>query len=695
MKFGVTKRLLTIHAVVLGVGFVLSTLIYLQGQAIVAGTALLSQQDVPRLERLANFKLAIVEQQPILYEYYVTVDRSTFERREAANNRNIEDGLRFFRRTFPQRTELLEIEDEYGRIRQLSVQLDDAMKAPGVDWDQARSLLAATRPLTTDINKRVDRLASAIQHEVALRARETNDRIERITASVALFSATLFFVVLVVGYYVNAYLAEVAERRRLALFPERNPNPILSLALDGSVIYANASALKLINEVCSGEADLFPPDLANRLDRLRSSTAESVHWEHPVCGRILDCSIHLLEDLNVAHAYFTDITERKRAERSLKESEERFRQVAEMTGEWIWEQNPAGFYSYSNAAVKNILGYDPGEVVSTHYYELLTPEDRKHWSAGMSAGDDVKKSFFHLTNHYRHKDGHEVFTESTGEPIFDDSGRIVKWRGVDRDLTQRLQAEQAARHAEVKLAGVRKEITIAREIQESLFPGEPLLLPDVQIAGYCLPAAQVGGDYFDYFRRGDDRIDVVIADVSGHSVGAALFMVETRSTLRAPTRPDGNAAETLACLNASLYEDLDHAGFFITMFYLQYNPVTGQLNYANAGHMPPFLFREGDLAYSTLDTDGLILGVKTVVRFEERTLFLKRGDVAFLYTDGIVEADNAEGDFYGTERLAEVLARNRHLEPEELIGQVMEDLRSFSNRDCFIDDVTMVVMKVT
>jgi|GEM_PF-4978968 len=695
MQIGATKRLLTIHAMVLGAGLALSTLIYLQGQAIVEGTALLYEQDVPRLERLTNFKLAIVDQQPILYEYYVTVDRSTFKQREAANNKIIEEGLRFFRRTFPQRTELLEIENEYGRIRQLSVQLDDVMNAPAVDWDQARSLLAATRPLTTDINKRVDDLITAVRHEVAVRARETNDRIERITGIVALFSATLFLVVLVAGYYLNAYLAEGAERRRLALFPERNPNPILSLALDGTVIYANASALDLMNELGSEEADLFPPDLANRLARLRSSTAASVHWEHSVGGRILDCSIHLLEDLNVAHAYLTDITERKRAERSLKESEERFRQVAEMTGEWIWEQNPAGFYIYSNAAVKNILGYAPEELVGTHYYELLTPEDRKRWSAEMSAGDDVKKSFFHLTNHYRHKDGHEVFTESTGEPIFDDAGQIVKWRGVDRDLTQRMQAEEAARSAEVKLAGVRKEITIAREIQESLFPGEPLLLPDVRIAGYCLPAAQVGGDYFDYFRRGDNRIDVVIADVSGHSVGAALFMVETRSTLRARTRPDGSAAETLACLNESLHEDLDHAGFFITMFYMHYNPVTRQLNYANAGHTPPFLFREGEAAYSILDADGLILGVKNVVRFEERTLSLSSGDIVFLYTDGIIEADNVDGEFYRTERLADVLVRCRHLEPEALIDQVMEDLRSFCNRECFTDDVTMVVMKVT
>jgi PAS domain S-box-containing protein len=694
MKLGATKRLLTIHAVVLCVGLALSTLIYLHGQAIVEGTALLYEQDVPKLERLTNFKLAIVEQQPTLYEYYVTMDRSTFKRREAANNKIIEEGLRVFRRTFPHRKELLEIKDEYGRIRQLGVKLDDVMKAPDVEWDQARSLLAATQPLTTDINKRVDGLVSTMRHEVARRARETNDRIERITEIVALFSATLFLVVLVAGYYLNAYLAEGAERRRLALFPERNPNPILSLGLDGTVIYANASAQKLMNAVGSEETGLFPPDLADRLDRLRGSTAESVHWEHPVRGRILDCSIHLLEDLNVAHAYLTDITERKRAERSLKESEERFRQVAEMTGEWIWEQNPAGFYIYSNAALKNILGYEPEELVGTHYYELLTPEDRKHWSTEMSA-DDEKKSFFHLTNHYRHKDGHEVFTEYTGEPILDDTGRIVKWRGVDRDLTQRMQAEEAARRAEVKLAGVRKEMTIAHEIQESLFPGEPLLLPNVRIAGYCLPAAQVGGDYFDYFRRGEDRIDVVIADVSGHSVGAALFMVATRATLRSPTHQEGSAAEILACLNGSLHEDLDHAGFFITMFYMQYNPVTGQLNYANAGHMPPFLFHERDLACSTLDTDGLILGVETQVQFEERTLSLNSGDIVFLYTDGIVEADNADSEFYGTERLAEVLARCRHLEPEALIDQVMEDLRSFCKRDCFTDDVTMVVMKVT
>lgn len=695
MKFGVAKSILTVHAVVLGVGMLLSTVIYLQGHGIREGTTIFYEQDLPVLERLSNFKLAILEQQPILYEYYATMDRAAFKRRQAPNDKRIEDGLRDFRKIFPARIELVEIEDLYGRIRQVGVQLDDVMKARDIDRDRARSLLAATRPLSADINQRVDGLVGAIQHEVALRARETNDRIERITWIVVLFSGTLFVAVLVVGYYVNAYLAEVAERRRLALFPERNPNPVLSLALDGTVVYANASALKLMEEVGAGEAGLFPPDFGEKLDRLRSSAVESVHWEHPVSGHILDCSIHLLKDLGVAHAYLTDITERKRAEESLKESEERFRQVAEMTGEWIWEQDPQGYYIYSNAAVKDILGYEPEEVVGRHYYGLLTPEDRKHWSDEMPEGGGVKKRFFRLINHYRHKDGHEIFTESTGEPIFDNGGQPVKWRGVDRDLTQRMQAEEAARRAEVKLAVARNEMTIARQIQESLLPAEPLVLPAVRVAGYCLPATQVGGDYFDYFQRGDGGIDVVIADVSSHSVGAALFMVEARSTLRAQTCLCANANKTLACLNETLYEDLDRAGYFITMFYLQYDPVTGRLNYANAGHMPPFLLRRREVAYSQLDGDGLILGVKSVVHFEERALSLEKGDVIFLYTDGIVEAENPKGELFGTERLAEVLTRHGHLEPEALIDGVMEELRSFSSRESFTDDVTMVIMKVT
>ncbi|MEN8260711.1 MAG: SpoIIE family protein phosphatase [Pseudomonadota bacterium] len=300
---------------------------------------------------------------------------------------------------------------------------------------------------------------------------------------------------------------------------------------------------------------------------------------------------------------------------------------------------------------------------------------------------------FRIINHYRHKDGHEVFTESTGEPILDEQGRLIKWRGLDRDITCQKEAEEAIRQTQVKLAVARNEMKIARQIQESLLPSSPLHLPEVHVVGYCLPAAQVGGDYFDFFHS-EDGFDVVIADVSGHSVGPALFMVEARSALRTQTHSKISPAEILSILNKSLYEDLNHADHFITMFYVRYDRENRRLNYANAGHVSPLLIHRGESACSKLDADGLVLGVKQGVSFEEKRCSLEKGDMVFLYTDGITEVENKEGELFGTERLCDLLTRHALVPPQVLIDVVIKEMQDFCQSKSFNDDVTMVILKV-
>jgi PAS domain S-box-containing protein len=145
----------------------------------------------------------------------------------------------------------------------------------------------------------------------------------------------------------------------------------------------------------------------------------------------------------------------------LQESEERFCEIAEMSGEWIWEQDPSGHYTYSSAAVKDILGYAPEEILGKPYYELSIEEDREHRLAEIPHTADIKERFFRFVNRYRHKDGHEVFTESTGAPILDGQGKLIKWRGVDHDIAwQRAkQAAEAANRAKSEfLANMSHEI---------------------------------------------------------------------------------------------------------------------------------------------------------------------------------------------------------------------------------------------
>ena len=508
---------------------------------------------------------------------------------------------------------------------------------------------------------------------------------------------------------------------------------------------------------------------------------------------------------------FQDITQQKRDQNALAESENRFRVVARMVGEWLWEQDQFGRYTYSSAAVEDILGYRPEEIVGKYYMDLMTDEARTHWTDNFAANVALNGPFHKLVNQYRHRDGHEVFTESTGSPILDENGRILKWRGMDLDITDRKRSEDAVRlreraieaasvgiaiadarqpglpniyvnaalcqitgyseqelvgrslrmlqgkdtdylvinelrsaleqgrHCEVIIRNYRKdgagfwnelllspvrdtkgdlthwigivadvserrkseeakqELEIARHIQLSLLPKTPLRLGSVELAGVCIPASQVGGDYYDFFCHGD-HVDLVIADVSGHSVGAALIMAEMRSALKAEIRRDqarpASCSDILTTLNEVLFTDLDGADLFITMFYMRINRKTRQLNYASAGHNRPLLQRKGAAECEWLDADGLIFGVNPEIEFEEKTLQLQEGDRLLLYTDGVTETRNLQGEFFGENSLIEALRSHPSLTPDATLEFLISGLHDYRGTAPLHDDITMVSVRI-
>ena len=195
-----------------------------------------------------------------------------------------------------------------------------------------------------------------------------------------------------------------------------------------------------------------------------------------------------------------------------------------------------------------------------------------------------------------------------------------------------------------------------------------------------------------------DYVDFVIADVSGHSVGAALIMTEMRSSLRAELRRQGEAppstAEMLSILNESLLDDLLKSERFITMFYLRLNTLTKALSYANAGHNPPLLLKRSSSKCLRLDSDGLILGVERNVVFNEEQLMLQSGDLLLLYTDGVAECRNEQGDFFDVDRLCDQFIELRDHLPEAMVEKLSEILRQFHGVAAYEDDVTMLAVRV-
>lgn len=137
------------------------------------------------------------------------------------------------------------------------------------------------------------------------------------------------------------------------------------------------------------------------------------------------------------------------------------------------------------------------------------------------------------------------------------------------------------------------------------------------------------------------------------------------------------------------------ADLFITMFYMKYHVGTRQLLYANGGHNYSLLLRHGAKDCEELDAEGLILGVKYEVIFEEKCLFLEKGDLVLLYTDGITEAQNQDGEFFGVAQLADLFVAHRYSPPQDIIDTVVKSLRNFCQSNSFTDDISVVVLKIT
>jgi serine phosphatase RsbU (regulator of sigma subunit) len=247
----------------------------------------------------------------------------------------------------------------------------------------------------------------------------------------------------------------------------------------------------------------------------------------------------------------------------------------------------------------------------------------------------------------------------------------------------------------IALREQQRELEIAKNIQLSLLPKRIPDIPGVALAGICVPAKDVGGDYYDFLHHGDGSLDLLIADVSGHNVGAALIMAETRTFIQSRSEHLGTPANILKALNQFFYDDLTQAELFVTMFYLQFQPETHRAMFASAGHSPPLLWKGADKSLERLDVEGLIIGVYKEFPYEQAEISLEPGDCLLLYTDGVIEAENAEGEFFGEDRLGQLLLTSNELSPQDLIDHIFDQVRLFTGQHSFLDDVSLVVMKMS
>jgi PAS domain S-box-containing protein len=249
------------------------------------------------------------------------------------------------------------------------------------------------------------------------------------------------------------------------------------------------------------------------------------------------------------------------------------------------------------------------------------------------------------------------------------------------------------RQAEMELHAREREFRLARDIQEGLLPKAPPALAGFAIAGASCPAQETGGDYFDFIPMADGHWGIALGDASGHGIGAALLIAETRAYLRALALAHTGPGEILGFINGSLSQDIN-ADHFVTLFLARLDPRTRSLTYSNAGHWPGYVFDAQGVLKVVLRSTGLPLSLDPAGSYPNSPpLTLEPGDLVFLISDGITEAPSGDGSLFGTGRALEVVRSHRHEEPGEIIAALLHQVREWS-QGVQVDDMTAVVIKV-
>jgi len=249
-----------------------------------------------------------------------------------------------------------------------------------------------------------------------------------------------------------------------------------------------------------------------------------------------------------------------------------------------------------------------------------------------------------------------------------------------------------------------EELRIARQIQMSLLPRGPLDMPGLSVTALCVPAREVGGDYYDFFPLGDQRLGILIADVSGKGTSAALYMAELKGLVLSLSQIYQSPRQLLIEANRILSENLDSRSF-ITMTYAVIDVAMGEMTYSRAGHTP-LIYLPGPSSPSkggaqVLIPNGMVLGLRidgAAAKFdellEEKRIQLDTGDVIVFYTDGITEAMNTSSDLFGESRLSQIVEEHGHLESEELRERILREIEAFVGSADQHDDMTMILVKI-
>ena len=379
---------------------------------------------------------------------------------------------------------------------------------------------------------------------------------------------------------------------------------------------------------------------------------------------------------------------KRQTKEALRESELRYRLVWETATDAVLLFDAQGQIQFVNPAVEEIFGYKPGEIVGKEIF-LLQPES-VHWSTKGGLKKYLKSAAPGRNWRAREtvglrKDGAEFPVEAAFSNIQIDAN--TWFVGFFRDISER-------KRAETELQEKHEQFRVAREIQQHLFPKTAPQLDGLDLAGKTFPADATGGDYFDFLQMLDNCVGLVVGDVTGHGVGPALLMAETRAYLRILSKNNADAGIILTKANNVLAEDVGYERY-VTLFLARLNPRRRSMAYVNAGHIPGYIFGASGEVISTLRRTGIPLGLRPdTVYHESGEIELAPGQIMLILTDGFEEAVAPNDEMFGTERVLDIVKKHRDRSAAEIIEELHRQVRAFSENAPQLDDLTAILIKV-
>jgi sigma-B regulation protein RsbU (phosphoserine phosphatase) len=421
-------------------------------------------------------------------------------------------------------------------------------------------------------------------------------------------------------------------------------------------------------------ADLAKIKLENRLLKRKLNRSEK-YRERLEEIKDLNSAMHrkIIQEVEAARR------EIQRKETLLRKSEEKYRRIVTTAGEGFILMDEDMIITDANEAFCRMIGCTKGELVGKTPFDFGAEEFRHFLrpNQDMAPFKEYRKFEGFLKAH----NDRLVPILIHGSKLRDDSGISIGNMAFITDLTEQ-----------------KKALALAAEVQKSLLPQYGVQIHGLDVAGKNVSCDEIGGDYFDFLEQKDypnAPLSIVVGDIAGHGVDAALLMTTARAFLRMRASQSGNISEIINEMNRHLTLDVLDTGRFMTLFYLAIDPNQKRLQWVRAGHDPALVYDPRHNTFEELSGTGMALGVNEDFRYEENIKAgVAEGQIIALGTDGIWEARNKEGNMFGKQRFRDVIRHNAKENAANILNAVYDKLDQHTRGLKSDDDITLVVAKV-